>query len=79
MCVFCRRPTGYPDKDIRAHLIPGKLKTKQYLSRILASVEEQNNGLIKVIGPQRQAFHETDLLLQENCNKLTQVLFTGVM
>ena len=69
----CRRPTGVPERDVSAHLVPVKLKERQKLEELLRETESDNHRLQTVIRGRRKRLLRTHESVKEDCKQLAEV------
>ncbi|KAI0226011.1 hypothetical protein LSAT2_023259 [Lamellibrachia satsuma] len=67
------RPTGEPDRDASAHLVPVKLKEKQKLEELLREAEADNHKLQTIIRGRRKHLLRTHERVKEDSQQLVEV------
>ena len=51
---ICRRPSGCPDKDLAAHLMPLRQKQKQKMETLLEGIQRDNRRLESLVKQRRK-------------------------
>ena len=71
--VCYRRPTGVPERDVSAHLVPVKLKEKQKLEELLREADADNHRLQTVIRGRRKRLLRMHESIRDDTLQLVEV------
>ena len=77
--VVSRRPSGQPAKDLRAHLVPVKLKQRDKLRDILHEVETENKQLQKCVVARRQRLASVERQAAAGSESVSKVKQTDLL
>ncbi|KAK2177656.1 hypothetical protein NP493_587g04021 [Ridgeia piscesae] len=67
------RPTGVPERDVSAHLVPVKLKEKQKLEELLREADADNHRLQTVIRGRRKRLLRMHESIKDDMQQLVEV------